>query len=74
MLITLKKIITTKLVKKLIAACFEVKPIAKDNAIRPLAKRKVEKYEIKKENGEIGARRIKVNGGISVKMEIKNQA
>ena len=68
----LKKTINIKLIKKLIDACFEVKPIAKERAIKLLPKRKNERYDIKNENGEIGTRGNKVNGGISVKHDINN--
>ena len=71
--IMLKKTINIKLIKKLIGACFEVKPIAKERAMRLLPKSKSERYDIKNENGEIGARGNKVSGGISIKLDIKNQ-
>ena len=67
----IKKTINIKLIKKLIAACFEAKPIAKDKAIRLLAKSKLERYEIKKENGEISTKPTKLKGGINVKKDIK---
>ena len=58
----LKKTINIKLIKKL-----------KERAMRLLPKSKSERYDIKNENGEIGARGNKVSGGISIKVDIKNQ-